>query len=391
MCMKTINRVVRVKRQFPGLSFVDFALLEAYRRLRSLLFNRRLIDSSGMMSIRRKRAWDIDDEVIVSGAPELICVSGFGFSGSSVVVDLLWEYEGVNTNGCIEPDGSVRKAAESDLDFEFQMLRTPFGVFGFERFLNSNFFDDGDRYVHLFVSMIADYYYNQGYVFGDRFLALSREFLNDILQFKVNKSASAMATGFYPPIGNRGANLLWGTYDDYMYVLKRMSIAAFRKRAGKYVRDVLSLLPYRGKYVLDQIVSDGTGDVDKYLEYLGDVKIISVRRDPRDVLANVRRANEHWIPYDVDDFIFWYRVANQGYFGKTHPNLLSLRFEDIVLDYDESCSKVESFVGLTAAQHVRKHQGFDPAVSRLNVGIYKKFLTREEAEKIYSELREYCI
>jgi hypothetical protein len=69
--------------------------------------------------------------------------------------------------------------------------------------------------------------------------------------------------------------------------------------------------------------------------------------------------------------------------------LIVERFENLVLNYDESVARVESFLGLSTSQHRRKRRYFDPEWSASNIGIYKNINVPGLNSSILEELIDW--
>ena len=160
--------------------------------------------------------------------------------------------------------------------------------------------------------------------------------------------------------------------------------------ASKYVRTFLSTIQSRPYLVLDQFVSDGNPDIDYHTKYCGPFKQLCVFRDPRDVFVTGVIKNEYWIPKNPEDFIIWYRANVSDYLTYSHPNLLILRFEDFVLDYDNVSEKIMNFVGINKSHHIHPKEWFDPSISCKNIGLWKYFEDQQAIRSIEHELGEYC-
>jgi len=174
------------------------------------------------------------------------------------------------------------------------------------------------------------------------------------------------------------------------YVLKDLTRAQYEEIAGRYVRDVLATIPSRKMLVADQLLSSDLA-LDECERYLGDFKMVSVRRDPRDVYCQCARQGVTWIPYEPDAFVAWYRASGvRRLMESRSPRLLLLRFENLVLEYERSVRTIEEFLGLSPAAHARPGTGFKPERSRRNVGIYRDYPDQSVMSYIARELGEYC-
>lgn len=73
-----------------------------------------------------------------------------------------------------------------------------------------------------------------------------------------------------------------------------------------------------------------------------------------------------------------------------NPNRLMVRFEDLVLRYDEIIKEILDFAEIDASHHVAPKTVFDPAISVVNIGAYKTFIDQDFMKQIEEALPEYC-
>lgn len=384
--IKMLHKIRAVMHQYRGVGIMSLLQLFVRRKLLFALMRKRVVDASGMMAVKRDfwKGKETSGDLPV----DIICVSGFGHSGSGAVLDLLSEYDDINILGHVDCNGSLRK--QTGPDVEFSLLRGPGGLFQMEKVIASGSYGLHDYQVHLFLSTIAFYYYECGDLFGDRFIEYTRQFLERILLFRIPCGNGVSFSAREPAIGNRGSLLMWNDEHNFFYGLKNLDVHEFRRMAKWYFLKILPLMTTRKFLVLDQFVSDATGDIEKYEEYLGPIKVIAVHRDPRDVYATALALNVSWIPKDLDAFVKWYKVSNENYFRSRHRDLLSLRFEDMINDYQGTVKRISSFIGLSANSHVRALRAFDPSVSRKNVGLHKSVLAHSVSTRLHDELTDYC-
>ena len=169
-----------------------------------------------------------------------------------------------------------------------------------------------------------------------------------------------------------------------------MSVTEYRRIAGAYVRDIIGAFSRQPVLVLDQIISDGTGDMDKYESYLGPIRLVVVCRDPRDVFATAVKLKANWIPTEPEVFIRWYKHRISPYFDLRHEHFKLIRFEELVVNYADVVADVEKFVGVDQAAHVRVKTCFDPNISIKNIGIYASLNDQMSIRRIESELGDFC-
>ncbi|MBR0070506.1 MAG: sulfotransferase domain-containing protein, partial [Synergistaceae bacterium] len=74
---------------------------------------------------------------------------------------------------------------------------------------------------------------------------------------------------------------------------------------------------------------------------------------------------------------------------KNDPDVLFLRFEDLIYHYDEALKRIAEFAELDLNDHVHKREFFNPDVSIKNVGMWKEIISQQEADTIASTLPEF--
>ena len=172
-----------------------------------------------------------------------------------------------------------------------------------------------------------------------------------------------------------------------------MTHMEYRKLAKAYLVDFLNTIESKENLVLDQAFGDGEADFDKYEDYIGNYKQIVVYRDPRDVYMTGIILKEGWIPKDVENFIFWYRnkINNiDKYINSNDSRKLVLKFEDLVMNYDESLSKILNFLNIDKTHHIAPKTQFRPEYSIKNIGLYKNAKNKKAIEYIFTRLKDYC-
>ena len=143
--------------------------------------------------------------------------------------------------------------------------------------------------------------------------------------------------------------------------------------------------------VLDQPFS-GNNPVAS-MKYYRDARAIVVDRDPRELYLLSKHyfpKTSYQVPYEnVDDFI--------AYYGNMHkiitefmknPNVLYLKFEDMIYNYEETTKRIREFLNLGENNHKKMY--FDPGKSIVNTQLFKKCSDYEEDIKRIEEcLAEY--
>lgn len=355
-----------------------------YRFLYRFLLNQTVIDTNGQR-LTPKKPFLPSAHGKESGRC-IICITGFGHSGSGAIVDLLSEYEGVDVIGFTD-----KESGRARCSLEFDLMRRMGGLFCLENCFVDRF--NQDSYMKLFLRFVSYLYTEIGGAFNDDFIAATREFLDELILMKIGPLNPYGYAGnpHLSVLGNTGAQILYGEKGARRrFRLKPLSVSEYRSIAQRYIKRVLGIISSAQYLVLDQATSDCTADMDKYIGYLGPHKLIAVYRDPRDVYATARIHSVNWIPSDPEDFVQWYRTSVSGYLELSHKDFLLLRFEDCCRKYEETKEKIESFVGLDEGMHSKKITAFNPVVSIKNVGLYKELKDcHEDIAYIENQLESY--
>jgi hypothetical protein len=98
-----------------------------------------------------------------------------------------------------------------------------------------------------------------------------------------------------------------------------------------------------------------------------------------------------WIAHDtVENFVKWAKNRYSQY-DKNSTDYLPIRFEELIMKYDEVVADIERYIGVSPESHVYKKRNLDPAVSIKNVGIWKSDASlADEMRYIDEQLHEFC-
>jgi len=131
----------------------------------------------------------------------------------------------------------------------------------------------------------------------------------------------------------------------------------------------------------------------RFLRYFRESKAIVVDRDPRDVfvfLSDVFRGNSYSVPFqNVEEFVKYYRALHNDINKyKKEDNILYLRFEDLIYEYEKTINKINSFLGLDKLEKDRIL--FVPEQSMINTRVFENSnISKNDLEYIEQELPEY--
>jgi hypothetical protein len=327
----------------------------------------------------------------------LVCTQGFGHSGSGVLLDLFSEFKNITVLGSHDKNGGSALANKKTAG-EFDFVRRYGGVYFLENAFKTREFNQRDFMLKSFITL-SEYFYLQGGVYTDEYMRLTKKFISDLVKFKITTPSGLEGNAAfkfkewqhkdYPNLQTpfSYANIK----DRYLYYLKDLSVAEYREIAKGYILSVLKTIESKEYLVLDQFCGDGSTDMERKQAYAGPFKKICVYRDPRDVYATGYILEEHWIPKDPNDFIDWYRYAHEG-FIRDHdsPDIVTVRFEDLVLQYSITVTKVLHFLDIDKDKHIHPKKYFNPEISKKNIGLWKSFPDQDSIDLIYRELRDFC-
>lgn len=383
--LKIMMQLINKYQRILGRTFCEKAGYVLCRRLFRFLVSRGILYRNG--EVVQKHLETCSNSNRREIPKKIICTTGFGHSGSGVISDLLSEYDGVSVQGFVDANGSLRQEG----GLEFDLLRHAGGLFDIEYAITKGNLFIHDSVVKSFMALVASYYYNPKCYYRETLLKRSKEFLDEIVDFVVPSADGYEYCPHLRMLGDRGYDLFYGnTLKQGIFALRDVSVDEYRSLARKYVLSLLSEMASSECLLLDQVVSDFTADVDRYESYLGPIKLIAVYRDPRDVFVTGVKLNEHWIPHDANTFVQWYRRQLQRYHSLKHKDFLLLRFEDLVIRYDESVRIVEGFTDIPSSMHINARSAFDPLVSIKNIGIHKTYAGQDDMALIKRDLEEFC-
>lgn len=309
----------------------------------------------------------------------IVSVQGFGFSGSGAVVDFLREFPCCLTLGTIDTEGSKAKGSKLK-NGEIDFLRYAGGLFEIEHYLDDNNIFSKDALLERFKRLA-----NGTELFQQKNTKrLVNQFYNQLIDFEIDTKGIKVVNGhlasFFMP-------------DTKIKVMREISLVDYRKLCKNFLTSIFNEL-YENGYnylVLDQLCGDSNYDEIRNREYMPNLKTILVYRDPRDTFAYALIKNVPWIPHDsVSDFIKWYKMLWR-HVNTTSKETLIIRFEDLVLNYDDTVRIISNYLNLDTYKHAHKFECFDPKESAKNIAIWK--ILKKHADsmaRIESHLSEYC-
>lgn len=335
-----------------------------------------------------------------------LLVSGFFSSGSSAVVDLLKEFRGAyectaEIRTIKDPYGICQM--EDALVNHWELInssaaindflnlsricsrrgggRNPFARVGlnYKKTIHPDFMKITQRYVEKLIKFEyrADFYYSK--------------FKKSYLRYVVDRCRMGLeqATKGKLRVANRKNLLPYYFANPTQNEFNAATQEYFEKLYEDRVKGIDS--PF---IIMDQAVSPNNTQVIH--RYFKKAKMIIVDRDPRDMY--------------IDDIVNWGEnldddcgsaEAGMRYVMRQRalrnsmvldPDIIYIRFEDMILNYEETTDRLLALLNLTREDHLQKHCYLKPERSAKNIGIWKKYYTeyKDALDVITKELPDLC-
>lgn len=332
---------------------------------------------------------------------KVIDLSGYSFSGKSAYFDLLCEFEGYNYHS---------------REFEFELVRISDGILDLYNALVENWspvrsseairkfkrlirvFGGNDK----FSSRLLGRGYKYDYYFKD-FSKISEKLLEQLVNASW-KSEWPFAYINYPLYRIILKKILFRLGKKNIFE-SEVFLSRFEKDEFlSIIRDYFDML-IRNNMMKDKdkalILNNAfeTTDPSKSHSFFYHAKSIIVDRDPRDIYLSALKngsvggvnVGKTAIGNNVDDFIYRFKLYRKDL--KTTENVLRINFENLVMEYDKTLSRIFSFLGEESSVHIYPKKYFNPDISKKGVGMWKNVggQLKKDIEKIYFELKDYCL
>lgn len=320
----------------------------------------------------------------------IITSTGYYYSGSGVITDLIKECDDIYVNDRFE----VRLAHDPDglSDLEYNLINNPNrhnGSTAIKRFLRSADKLDHVFFLNRYNTKVDPDFMRHTLSYLDEIICLQYPGLYhyDIwekskLAYIVNAVIKKITHDKKTILGKNAKNY-FGIFDEEKF-LESTQRYTFNVLNGLNATNLVDMF-------FEQLVP--TTNISRYIRYFDDIKVIVVDRDPRDVfLLGKYKLNDKVMPKDITEFCDWYRwnrdISNRNELPKC---AIKISFEDLIYFYDESVNKVLEHIGIDSQRHSRKRKYFNPDISIRNTQIWNRYpQLKEEADAIHSKLSEYC-
>jgi len=330
---------------------------------------------------------------------KIITCTGYGGTGSSAITDLLKEFENGLSLG----------------DAEFWFLQDYNGISDLEYYLiDGNHRSRVNLTIKRFKKYVEEYNLFYSKFFGKNYKKFSYEYIESLIDAKFKKAIS------YYELDSRFQKLFWFRISPILQKIiakilrkdfeeftpfmpleeKCYSIPnreRFYKETKKYTSKLFNLLNDKNYQFLaiDQLVP--AMNAKRYMNYVENLKVIVVDRDPRDLFL-LNELVWKQAPYicntkNVDEYILWYKTMREHRkFEETDENIFYIMLEDLIYNYDKTLKKLYKFFEIDEKYHTKKGKFFNPNISIKNTKLWEQYPTYrvDDVNKIKKELDEYC-
>lgn len=329
---------------------------------------------------------------------KIIVPCGYMGNGSSVITDLVSEFEGYDA-----PNGT----------FEYVFLHCPDGVFDLEdKLLAGNNAVRSDEAIHSFEKRMDELYSrkywwvaNYKRNIGNAFQKITQDYIHSIIQFEQDNywymqerlNASRFIQTAFRMILRRltGNKILLKRALEYETM--HLSIPTgdeFYAASRKYLKDIFVCLGIEKKnLILDQLLLPH--NLFRAHHYFDEnMECFVVQKDPRDLyIINKyvwkKAANPVPYPMEVNQFCDYYSRVRTSERMVENSHIHRFCFEDLIYQYDESKQKIMDILEVTEQQHTRAFEKFNPEKSIHNTQLFHNPDYAEEVKIIEKKLGEY--
>lgn len=336
----------------------------------------------------------------------IISVSGFGYCGTTAVVDLL---------------RSFKDEIEVTEDIEYQILYFPDGIGDLDYKLNTTFnrFYDGDVAIVRFLNYCRNFEFYYPKAFHGHLLQYAEDYVAQLVSTTWNASWTydRLTTDKRDVVSFREHEAKILSFNNRMHFinkcLRKMRLAPvvltnsrqcyqnrkiylcilpedFLDKTHEFINKTLKELSSESRRytLLRQFLPPG--NPTRYYKYLPfPAKTIVVTRDPRDLYVLAVQKNVLFIPHEnVGQYIIWYRENHKEQCIEKNNDVLRIQFEDMIYGYEETVLQICDYLKLEPNKVSNVY--FNPDISKNNTQLYLKYPQYgEDVEMISRELSQF--
>lgn len=327
---------------------------------------------------------------------KIISCAGYYNTGSSAVTDFFSEFDNVVSLG--ETEFKFLQDCDGVQALETNLIEHPHrhnSGHAIKRFIKAAKFENGNFFSKRYRKF-----------FGDNYMKLTMEYVEEITQLKTESHwrGDAIERGglFYMAdalvsvlsgklFGEKNRTSLMTLLHDKNY-FTAVDKEKFYEATKRYTSRLLESAGKNAEFIMvDQLVPPS--EPMRYMNYVDNMKIVVVDRDPRDVFAEsvIEYPRYKGVPNPVDEYCEWYRLLREH--RKTDApcaDSMLIHLEDLIYRYDDTVRKLMDFTGLIPESHKRPQTKFIPSVSIKNTQKWKQYPDRKkDFDYIENHLQEY--
>lgn len=331
-----------------------------------------------------------------------IAVTGYYGTGSSAVIDLLSEVEGIKPALGIRYEHTNLDCSGGLFDLEARLFHPNAGFYSRDIALNDFIDEMQKQYKNNF-----GWYGSYKKKIGPRFIDSVNEFINSISTTGGTKGLTHTIKRRFSPVKvilQIGARIVlgkrWGSlgckyvHDKNPQRYLTVSHDEFLTAAQKFVSEYFDMCQIgTNDMIYDHLLTpEQCNVVSRYFD--DDFRLIIVDRDPRDVYISDRY---FWsttkfgkqimpMPREINLFCsYWAAMHNRTSLYANNKNILIIQFEDLIYRYDETVDKILRFCDISAERHINKKRVFNPEKSINNTQVFSII---PEAENFCNVLKQ---
>lgn len=324
---------------------------------------------------------------------KIITCTGYGTTGSSVVTDLLKEFDDVYSFGDYEyrflfdPNGVreleialryLNNRQNSDyylkkfLEFTKYLSTSPMYKY-YERTFHNNFYSESKKFIEKLIDVEWDGYWHRD-IMSENIIRKGLYYFERVIQKKILKKEGG--ANFYKK------KMFYSSYDEERFI----------ENVNIYIQNLISYTNRSEKnLVFDQLLPPE--NLKDFSKYFNNIKIILVDRDPRDIFTLEKCVYKDLFgPYkDVKKYVEWYRkIREHRKIDENLSNVIIVNFEDFIYFYEKTIGQVIEFLEISEEDWKLRGKYFKPEVSINNTKTWEKYPElKDDIEYIEKELGEF--